>query len=147
MTTFAVRQIKKEPCHINEFNEDTGEWDHGPSHRTHKLIGQPHGPNKNEAKALRRICAKTGLGPDQVREHKKYRQELAQAAGPKFRADHEARKRDPKYVGKTILEIQQMQFAASRYIEVGTVLFYRLWKEEIKRQDEQAILDKLAKCL
>lgn len=37
----------------------------------------PHAPNKREAKALRRICSKTGLTPEQVREHKVYRQELA----------------------------------------------------------------------
>lgn len=40
----------------------------------------PHAPNKQEAKALRRICSQTGLTAKEVREHKKYRKELAQAA-------------------------------------------------------------------
>lgn len=40
----------------------------------------PHAPNKQEAKALRRICSQTGLTPEQVREHKVYRQELAKAS-------------------------------------------------------------------
>lgn len=44
------------------------------------LPSGPHAPNKFEAKALRRICSQTGLTPEQVREHKKYRQELAKAA-------------------------------------------------------------------
>lgn len=42
----------------------------------------PHAPAKNEARVLRRICAQTGLSPDQVRQHKKYRVELSQAAKP-----------------------------------------------------------------
>jgi hypothetical protein len=40
----------------------------------------PHAPNKAEARLLRSICAKTGLTPGQVRERKRYRQVLAQAA-------------------------------------------------------------------
>jgi hypothetical protein len=41
--------------------------------------GSPHAPNKDEAKALRRIMAQTGLTEEQVRSHKKYRIELSNA--------------------------------------------------------------------
>ena len=40
----------------------------------------PHAPNKSESKLMRKICSQTGLVPSQVREHKKYRQELAKAS-------------------------------------------------------------------
>ena len=44
------------------------------------LPAGPHAPAKSEARALRRICASTGLTPEQVRERHTYRVELAQAA-------------------------------------------------------------------
>lgn len=48
---------------------------------THPNIpaNSPHAPNKDEAKALRRIMAQTGLTAEQVRSHKKYRIELSNA--------------------------------------------------------------------
>lgn len=44
------------------------------------LEGRPHIPNKLEAKALRRIMAKTGMSADDVRKVPKYQTELADAA-------------------------------------------------------------------
>jgi hypothetical protein len=44
------------------------------------LPSGPHAPNKKEAQALRRICARTGLTPTEVRQRKNYRVELAEAA-------------------------------------------------------------------
>lgn len=41
--------------------------------------GAPHIPNKNEAKALRRIMSQTGLTREEVRSNPKYRKMLAQA--------------------------------------------------------------------
>lgn len=56
--------------------EQEYEWQY-----THPNIpaSAPHAPNKDEAKALRRIMAQTGLTEEQVRAHKKYRIELSNA--------------------------------------------------------------------
>lgn len=40
----------------------------------------PHAPNKNESKALRQICSKTGLTADEVREIALYKQKLVIAS-------------------------------------------------------------------
>jgi len=45
-----------------------------------ELATRPHIPNKNEAKALRRIMAQTHLSEEQVRATPKYQAELAEAA-------------------------------------------------------------------
>jgi hypothetical protein len=45
-----------------------------------ELDTRPHIPNKNEAKALRRIMAKTHLSEAEVRAIPKYQTELAEAA-------------------------------------------------------------------
>jgi hypothetical protein len=52
----------------------------------------PHAPNSGEAKALRRLCAQSGLTPAEVRERRIYRQQLAQAANPPARLDGETRR-------------------------------------------------------
>src|SRR4051812_31831752 len=81
-------------------------WDHEEQRDVRVLKSQglaanaPHGMNKNEGRAMRRICSRTGLTPDQVREHKTYRQELAKAAGPRFRTHDKYKnevKKDPAY--------------------------------------------------
>lgn len=53
----------------------------------------PHAPNKFESKAIRRICSQTGLTPEQIREHKTYRQQLVKAADNK--------KKEKVFVSKT----------------------------------------------
>jgi ribosomal protein L35 len=45
-----------------------------------ELATRPHIPNKNEAKALRRIMAQTHLSEAEVRAIPKYQAELAEAA-------------------------------------------------------------------
>jgi len=40
----------------------------------------PHAPNKNESECLRRIMAETGLTDEEVRSHKIYRKQLAEAS-------------------------------------------------------------------
>jgi hypothetical protein len=42
------------------------------------LPSGPHAPNKNESHVMRRLMSQTGLTEEQLREHKKYRQILAQ---------------------------------------------------------------------
>jgi hypothetical protein len=107
-----------------------------------KLIANPdigHLPNKNEAKTLRRLCAETGLTPDQVRLHKKYRQILAQAAGPQFRQ----RCRHDPYKGMTAEERDRQQFAESRHITTTHKHFSRLYAAFVKERTMQAVMAKL----
>lgn len=75
----AKRSRNRYPYSTSEYyNPCTGEYETDVNFTV--LPDGPHAPNKFEAKALRRICSQTGLTPEQVREHKKYRQELAKAA-------------------------------------------------------------------
>ena len=51
------------------------------SSKRRKIKNDPtkHYPNKNEAKLLRKLKAKTGLSEEEIRSHKKYRKMLADA--------------------------------------------------------------------
>lgn len=42
--------------------------------------GAPHAPNKKESECLRRIMAETGLTDEEIRVHKTYRKQLAEAS-------------------------------------------------------------------
>jgi hypothetical protein len=62
-------------------------WDHERQmYQSSRKVGRPlgvnapHYPNKNEAKALRRIMAQTGLTKDEVLAQKAHRRTLAQEA-------------------------------------------------------------------
>lgn len=103
-----------------------------------------HYPNKNEARALRRICAKTGLKPDQVRAIKKYRQELAQAAGPQFRKKHDDENKNNPWRGMTAEEIDKQKFATKMFVTVTHKAFPGLWAKELERREVQAMIDKLS---
>lgn len=107
-----------------------------------------HVPNKNEAKALRRICAQTGLTPEQVRQHKKYRQMLAQAAGPQFRTHDNASKREKQLMPwLTISDPElrdQAMFAYWHHMDVNASYFQAKWAEEKRRRLEQALINKLS---
>ena len=103
-----------------------------------------HYPNKNESRALRRICAQTGLKPDQVRAIKKYRQELAQAAGPQFRKKHDDINKNNPYRGMTGEQIDKMKFAEKMFVTVDHKAFPGLWAKEIERREQQAVIDKLS---
>ncbi len=66
------------------------------------LPSGPHAPAKNEARVLRRICSQTGLSADQVRAHRKYRVELAQAA-----KTPPGRSRDERSVLRVLKQVQR----------------------------------------
>jgi len=51
----------------------------------------PHAPNKNESECLRRIMSKTGLSDEEVRSHKIYRKQLADASKEHGNKSKEAR--------------------------------------------------------
>jgi hypothetical protein len=51
--------------------------------REQELPVGPHAPAKAEAKQMRRLCAQTGLSPDEIRERKTYRKQLAEVAAAK----------------------------------------------------------------
>lgn len=64
---------------------DESNWDDELRHYDAVRVGKslpagPHAPNRNESRVLRDICSRTGLSEDEVRERKRYRRELAQAA-------------------------------------------------------------------
>jgi hypothetical protein len=105
-----------------------------------------HYPNKNEGKALRRICAQTGMTPEQVRGIKKYRQELALAAGPQFRKVHDDLKKNNPYRGMTHEQIDKDVFAKKMFITVTHKAFPALWQKELERREQQAVIDKLSEC-
>lgn len=62
----------------------------------------PHAPNKSESKLMRKICSKTGLAPAKVREHKKYRQELAKASKQNVAKPHAN-----KHFAKRVLSLRK----------------------------------------
>ena len=69
-----IRALKRMGRVTLELDEN-GEWE-----STWRVIpAGPHVPNKNEAQLLRRLMAQTGLTEAELREHKTYRQQLAQA--------------------------------------------------------------------
>lgn len=103
-----------------------------------------HYPNKNEGKALRRIMATTGLNEEQVRAIKKYRQELAQAAGPQFRAVHDSVKYHPDRF-KSSDQIDREQVAALHSVTTDHKAFPRIWARVQKQRVEDAILAKLSR--
>lgn len=96
-----------------------------------------HVPNKNEAKMMRKLRAKTGMTVEQIRGLKEYRQILAEAAG---------NRRPPKqwWEGKSDDEILKHQIARQLFLPVDHFIVLRAWKEEKKRREEQAIINKLS---
>lgn len=110
----------------------------------------PHGPNKKESKLLRKLCSESGRTPEQVREVPKYRWMLAKAAGPKYPSWSSRAKKDP-YKDLTVFDRDRHEFADRLKITVKHPKFNMLYqrelnrrKEEQKRQDEQAIINKLS---
>ena len=90
---------------IYDMHHESDWWDHdrqkfSSSRKTSLPLGHgaPHHPNKNEAKALRRIMAQTGLTKEQVRDNPKYRKMLSQEQDRGENVDmarrHEKWKRD-----------------------------------------------------
>ncbi len=110
--------------------------------------GMPHGPNRNESKMLRHLCRVSGRTPEQVREVPKYKQMLAAASGKPKRPWW--RKPDP-YAGMTPEERDRAEVAKKLHMTVKHKHFEMLYarelrarKEEAKRREEQAIIDKLS---
>jgi hypothetical protein len=74
-----LRKLKANRWYWKEDPED----EHEPfvAHLYRRVLpSSEHIPNQREAKALRRLCAQSGLSPEQVRQHKAYRRVLAEAA-------------------------------------------------------------------
>lgn len=86
----------------------------------------PHAPNKFEAKALRRICSQTGLTPEQVREHKKYRQELAQAANGHVK-ERGFRSFNEKFYVKSAKRLRK-EISTKRGLSPFNPLFFRFFE-------------------
>ena len=92
----------------------------------------PHAPNKNESKALRRICSQTGLSPQDVRSHKKYRQELAKAASneKKFSSD------ESRYLHKRVIALRKSLSCESGLHPLSpsfTPIFIARWERIVSR--------------
>jgi hypothetical protein len=77
-----VRSIKDDGYYHREREWDEDEQEYVTVRSTQRHLidsNDPHAPNKNESKELRRIMAKTHLTEEQVREHPKYRRQLSKA--------------------------------------------------------------------
>ena len=70
-----IRAVKNSRCDRESYPEDP--YETYPVLRT--IPSGPHAPNSNEAHALRRLMAQTGLTEAQLREHKCYRVQLSEA--------------------------------------------------------------------
>lgn len=111
--------------------------------------GAGHIPNKNESKLLRRICAQTGLSPEEVRQHKKYRQQLAEKANeftPKAAREireMERRYRE-KYKGMTPEQIEIAQMAERMKLPVGHNAVQKAYREMCMQRDMDAVMAKLS---
>lgn len=70
-----ILAAKRLPRVTEEWDEVLQEW----TWVKRTIPSGPHAPNKNEAKLLRRLMSQTSLNEEQIRQHKIYRQKLAQA--------------------------------------------------------------------
>lgn len=94
----------------------------------------PHAPNKQEAKALRRICSQTGLRPEEVREHKKYRKELAQAAKTSHVETGVYKSQTERTMKKLALRLRK-EVAREQGISHKNPNFFEFFKEKWKKYE------------
>ncbi len=78
----SVSQIRALKRNRREFvpTDEPDDEARGGYYRIRALPPGPHAPAKHEAQVLRRLCAQTGLSPDEVRTHATYRRQLSAAA-------------------------------------------------------------------
>lgn len=152
MHTNEARAMKRRASHTyfdRELPDGTIErdpYDQGRS-KLPKSVG--HIPNKNEARTLRRLCAQTGLTPEQVREHKKYRQLLAEAAGPRKLTGPQRNAifvaQNPWASIQDPVERDKAKFAFEIGMDVKHKKFGKVYAEELRRRAEQKLLDLLSR--
>jgi hypothetical protein len=121
-----VRAIKNRGFEVEyEWDEDFPDEPFRELHsfRRHISHNAPHAPNKNEAHVLRRIMSQTGLTEEQVRSHRKYRQELSQAqkvaaGNPDRRAELKAKRLARYFANRLHLPVWHADVQAALTLEL-----------------------------